>query len=229
MSAEEVRISSINTADEGHLIEAELQWGSNNRRVYFRSNDVILTDNTEAFLSFALLPCMKRGGALVADGRVSQRLLDAMDTILDIYSTWESSIHRVKTPLHRVEIKNVTPVRRNSSREHRVGAFFSGGLDSFYTFLKHRDEITDLVFVHGFDIRLDNHSLRRRTSEVIRKIGSSFGKRIVEVETNLRWSVTEPIGIKWDFAHGPALASIGHLLFPLLSRIYIPATHILPA
>jgi len=30
-------------------------------------------------------------------------------------------------------------------------AFFSGGVDSFYTFLKHRHEITDLAVVHGFD------------------------------------------------------------------------------
>jgi len=218
MNAEELSIVSIDTTIEGDLIEAELQIGPKNHHIYFRSDNAILTENTEAFLAFALLPCMKKGGALVANGRVSQRFLEAIRTILDIYCAWDTS-------LHRVEIKNVIPVVRDQAKGNRIGVFFSGGVDSFYTFLKHRDEITDLIFVHGFDKVLDEDpSLRRRMSETLYKISSRFGKRVIEIETNLR-SFLDPY-VPWaTLAHGAALAGIGHLLFPFFSRIYIAATH----
>src|SRR5574337_867736 len=44
----------------------------------------------------------------------------------------------------------------------KVAVFFSGGLDSFYTLLKRRNEIDSLVFIHGFDIPLENVALREQ-------------------------------------------------------------------
>jgi hypothetical protein len=102
--------------------------------------------------------------------------------------------------------------------------FFSGGVDSFYTFLKRRDEITDLIFVHGFDVRLDDAPLRRMTSEMVRRVASRFGKRVVEVETNLR-SLLDPYAHWRDHAHGAALATVGHLLSGSFGRIYISAAY----
>jgi hypothetical protein len=213
------QVNSIHTSNDGSFIEAELQIGPTNHSIYFRSNDISLTGNMEAFLALALLPSMMKGGALVADGEVSQRFLDALPTILDIFCVWEPSLHRVK-------VNNVTPVIRDCPKEHRVGAFFSGGVDSFYTFLKHRDEITDLIFVNGFDISLEDDSLRRRTSELIRRIGSSFGKRVIEVETNHRLFLMSYLRRHWvRLAHGVGLVSVGHLLSPFFKRIYVPGTH----
>ena len=219
MSIPVSQVKSTHTSSDGSFIEAELQIGSKNHTVYFQSNDIILTGNMEAFLALALLPAMMNGGALIADGKVSQRFLGALQTILDIYSTWEPS-------LHRVEIKNVTPVIRDGPRERRVGTFFSGGVDSLYTFLKHRDEITDLIFVSGFDIPLEDNPLRKRTSEIIRQIGSSFGKRVLEVETNHRSFLFSYFRRQWvRLAHGAGLVSVGHLLSPFFKRIYVPASH----
>ena len=47
------------------------------------------------------------------------------------------------------EVRN-EPVDRASG----VACFFSGGLDSFHTHLKHREEVTHIIFVYGFDIAL---------------------------------------------------------------------------
>ncbi len=49
-----------------------------------------------------------------------------------------------------------------------IACFFSGGVDSFYTLLKHREEITHIIFVHGFDIALEDHSLRAQASRMAR-------------------------------------------------------------
>jgi hypothetical protein len=219
MSGEASRIRSMGTSHDARLIEVELQIGSRSHRVYFQSNDMILTENMEAFLALALLPSMKEGGALVAEGKASQRFLDALHTILDIYCSWDAG-------LRRVEIRDVVPVMRDGPKEHRVGTFFTGGVDSFYTFLKHRDEITDLIFVHGFDVSLENYSLRRRASEMIHKIGSSFGKRVIEVETNLRSFLDSYFRLSWGtLTFGIGLVSVGHLLSRSFKRIYIPGSH----
>lgn len=211
MSAKQQHAKFIDTPYIDGLIEADLWIGPDNHRIYFKSDDSTLTGNTEALLSAVLLPCMTKESDIVADGKVSHSFLNAIDTILDIFCTWELSLRRVK-------IKNVIPERIELSKENRIGTFFTAGVDSFYTFLKHRDEITDLIFVHGFDISLEDYSLRTRTSEVIREIGSSFGKRVIEVETNLG-SFLKPY-IPWGkLGHGAALASVGHLLSPFLSHI----------
>ena len=37
-------------------------------------------------------------------------------------------------------------------------SFFSGGVDSTYTFLKHQDEISHVVYIHGFDFYFNDSS-----------------------------------------------------------------------
>jgi hypothetical protein len=217
LDAQEMSIGTIHSSEQGHLIEVEFQVKTKRYQVYFRSNETVLSENLESFIACALLPCMKAGGgALISKGEVSQQFIASLSTIQDIYCSWN-------TLLHRVEFRHIMPRPKIRSQEERVGAFFSGGLDSFYTFLKHQDEIEDLIFVHGLDIRLGDTSLRRRTSEMIHKVVSSFGKNVIEIETNIRSFLDSYVN--WGLTHGATLSAIGHLLFPPLSRIYIPATH----
>jgi hypothetical protein len=216
VSPETVRVGPLRARNDGHRIEAEFQMGSQRLEIYFHCDDITLTDSLEACLTCALLPAMRNGGPLTVPGEVSQRLLTAVPAIVDIFRSWDSS-------LSAVEIQDAVPVTRNLPREQRIGAFFSGGVDSFYTLLKRREEITDLIFVHGFDIRLDDTSLRRTTSEMVHRVASSFGKRVVEVETDLR-SLLDSYANWGDLAHGAALAAIGHVLSASFARIFIPAT-----
>jgi hypothetical protein len=96
-------------------------------------------------------------------------------------------------------------------------------VDSFYTLLKHQQEITDLIFIHGFDFSLDNDALRKKASEMIREIGLHFGKRVIEIETNAELFLDVFL---WSHdSHGAFLASIGYLLLSFFRRIYVPASH----
>jgi len=214
-----MRIVPAETIGQGHSIEAEFHLRDRKHKIFFRSiGDAVLSGNLESFLASAILPCMRLGGgSLLAEGEVSQKFITALSTIQDIYAMWDPS-------LYRTVIKNAVPIARAGSTEKRVGTFFSGGVDSFYTFLRHKNEITDLIFVHGFDIRLKDAKLREKTSKKIREIALSFGKNVIEIETNLREMFDSYV--KWGLlGHGAALAAIGHLLFPMFCRIYIPATH----
>jgi len=105
----------------------------------------------------------------------------------------------------------------------RVGCFFTGGVDSFYTLLKHKDEIDDLIFVHGFDISLQETGLWNKTSRMIQRVASDLNMRAIEVETNLRNLLDVQLG--WHWSHGAALATVGHSLTKKLGKIYIAAAH----
>jgi len=144
---------------------------------------------------------------------VSRQLLNSTSKIMDIYCAWDSSFHRI-------DIEDAIPVEKDKPTENRVGLFFSGGVDSFYTLLRNRDEITDLIFVHGFDLRLDEIGLREQTAQMVRNVGANLGKNVIEIETNLREFLDR--FVNWtSLGFGPALASLGHLLAPFFKRLLI--------
>ena len=218
MSADSIRVDFAGTCESGRRIETIFRAGSREHRVYFESDARPLTPNVEALLAGVLPVAMRRGWDLASCGQVSERLLLAVPKILDLCRTWDASVRKV-------EIRGAVPVAKTANPSGGVGVFFSGGVDSFYTLLRHESEITDLIFVHGFDIPLGETSLRNKTSEMVRRVSSELGKRTVEVETNLR-QFLEP-HVDWGReAHGAALAAVGHLLSPALRRIYIPASHV---
>ncbi len=118
------------------------------------------------------------------------------------------------------------PAPKSTAR--RVGAFFTGGVDSFYTFLENKDEITDLVYVHGFDIKLENTALREKVSREIREIAEHFGKNLVEVESNLKQALTRSLHFHWRYSHGIALAVVLHALSGCLDKIFVASSHTYP-
>jgi len=94
-----------------------------------------------------------------------------------------------------------------------TGAFFSGGVDSFYTLLRGLEETgrlrpTELVLVAGFDVPLDRDPARRRRRERLTRIAESLGLGLVEISTNLK--ATRFAAAPWnDLSHGCALAATG--------------------
>lgn len=198
-------------------VSAVLQMGATRHTLYFRTEDSPLTGNPESFIAATLLACMQQGAACrIHEAAVSLRFMTTLETIQDILTSWDAR-------RARIELIGARPEARHRATGDRVGTFFTGGVDSFYTLLKHQEEITDLVFVHGFDIALTNHPLRQKTSRMIRQVARAFGKGVVEIETNLR-AFLDPYAV-WTMGHGAGLASVGHLLSPAFKRMYIPATH----
>ncbi|HEX5416178.1 MAG TPA: hypothetical protein VFZ25_10970, partial [Chloroflexota bacterium] len=100
----------------------------------------------------------------------------------------------------------------------------TAGVDSFYTLLKHREEITTLIYVHGFDVPLENLPVRAKVSSAIRAVAAELGKDVVEVETNLK-EFSDHYGRWAENSHGAALASVALLLSPQFERVYLAASH----
>ncbi len=224
MTVRDLCISEVRSGDGGRRVEVEFDLGQEHHPVHFSGGDAALSPNPESLIACALLPAMRLADRLTigeeatrgTGAEISERFFRALSTIQDIYHDWDPG-------LRRVTLSGVTPVRRIRRQGGRVGTFFTGGVDSFYTLLKHQDEITDLLFVHGFDISLESASLRRRTSDMIREVGAFYSKRVVEVETNLP-SLLGPYADWALLAHGAALAAVAHLLSADLDKIYVPAS-----
>ena len=89
--------------------------------------------------------------------------------------------------------------------------------------MKNRDEVTDLIFIHGFDIPLDRVDLRRRAAESVDTVAAQFGVGVVHIETNLKPFLNT--FVNWGLTgHGVAIATIGHLLAPVFERLYIASS-----
>lgn len=171
----------------------------------------------EPLLAAGLLLAMRRGEPLVVPGDVSPRLLEGVARIQEIFHAWD--------PRFRLVAVTGSPAR-DRPRWHRprgVGCFFSGGVDSFYTALKHGDRIGALVFCEGWDPPLGDTARRARARTAVRAAAAALGKPLVEVVTNLA-AVSAPL-VRWRYYHGPVLAAIALLLTPGFDRVLVPASH----
>ena len=79
----------------------------------------------------------------------------------------------------------------------RVATFFTGGVDSFYTLFKNKSEITDVIFVYGLDIKLEDKVVRKEISLRLKKICAELKLNLIELETNLR-DIYENCNINWN-------------------------------
>jgi hypothetical protein len=179
-----------------------------------------LGKEADFLLPLTLFPAMVTGCHLKLQGNVSSRLLSAVPKIQDIFRLWGTEHWSKKYQWVSVKAK---ARNRNADRASGVACFFSGGLDAFYTLLEHRDEVTHLIFVHGFDIHLTNQTLRARTSHTAREVAKELGKTLIEVETDLRMFSDQLVS--WDKYHGAALASIALLFQDRFRKVLIAATN----
>ncbi len=166
-----------------------------------------------------LIPAMARGVPLVVEGWASDSVRSGVEVAQRALAAWCPQLSRV-------------PVRADADRSDLgvagdrsagAAAFFSGGVDSFDTLLANRDQLTHLIFVHGFDLDLSETGLRERASLAARAVAGRFGLRLLEVRTDLR-RLLEP-ELTWPMSHGVALAAVALAAQAEVGRVLIPASY----
>ncbi|MBI4699106.1 MAG: hypothetical protein HY758_09470 [Nitrospirae bacterium] len=199
--------------DGWHVASAAITVNDKTHLLVFKASGGPLAKGSDAFLAAAMFTAMKTGGqCLRISGTVSPKLLTAVQTIQAIFHRWFPEYQKIQV---EAETGLSGPVSPNAG----VGVFFSGGVDSFYTLLKHREETTKVIFVHGLDIKLGRASYRARISQEIQRIARELGKHVIEIETNVH-----EIAGQYGY-NGSLLPSIGLILSPQFHRIYIAANH----
>jgi 7-cyano-7-deazaguanine synthase in queuosine biosynthesis len=204
-------------AEAGRLkASSRIRMPSGEAELWFRGpEDVMAVHGGDAFLITLLTTAMRRGLRVIVEAEVSPKLLGAIGRIQDVLCCWYPDCRRVAVEFERVG----APAAAMAG----VASFFSGGVDSLFTAYRHPGEIGALVFVHGFDIPLENLSLRERVSRALRDAARLMDKRLVEIETNSR-QITNRHAEWTYYQFGPALASVAALLGGAARMVLVPAS-----
>lgn len=218
LNSDVLRVRFDDAASSGGEVRMQFCANDEIRSVYFRSADVVLEKRPEALVAAGILPAMRSGKDLQLDSVLDPVFEKNLENIQNLFEAWGPSYRRVNVRGGAEQPALPQPGQK------RVGLFFSGGVDSFYTLLEHQDEVTDLIFVHGFDIRPEDRESCRRAEESIRRVGESFGKRVIKIETDLR-AMLDDYGNWGERTHGAAMAAVAHLIAGEFARIYIAASY----
>lgn len=169
-----------------------------------------IAKDASPFLPVALGIAMKRKENLEIEDSISERLMVNMSKIMRILEGWELGFKAVsiRADFSKTDLK----------KSKRVGCFFSGGVDSFYTYLKNKNKIDYLIFVHGFDINIKDSVLFKKIERNIVKIASEEKIKLIRVRTNVRETFEQYFD--WDFSHGFAIACVVLFLRHGLKGIY---------
>lgn len=183
------------------------------REIWIES-DAPLADKPQWSIPLQLMNAVASGEP-VDLGRISPLLASNLATIRDIYTAW---IDGHTAPL-KFELSSSVAVPASG-----VSLFFSGGVDSFYSLIKHRDEIDNLILVHGFDIPLENAEAFALAEAPAREVAQLFGKRLIVVKTNLREKQPSIPG-GWEMYHGAAIMAVAYALAPNHGKVYIASSY----
>jgi hypothetical protein len=181
----------------------------------------------DTVLATALLPAMSAGDRLFMPGPVSPQLLRSLPDAQAVLASLAAASPVVECPLRTVEV-TVYPEEEEEEESDEpspegsrgVGLFFSGGIDSWATLLANPD-VTDLIYVHGFDIPSDRHETSLIVEARLLDTAKRLGKRLRVLRTDLRTLLDR--SVPWEIAHGPALASVALLLAPRCERVLVGA------
>ncbi|WP_254924000.1 MULTISPECIES: hypothetical protein [unclassified Rhodococcus (in: high G+C Gram-positive bacteria)] len=161
---------------------------------------------------------MRKGWDITFDGPVDSTALRGASGAQKVFLDWYPKRFR--------EVSISAEPGRVATGATGVGCFFSGGVDSFYSAITESDRITHLIFVHGFDIDVDDENLAARASAAARKSAAELGKPLIEVKTTMRSAFGDRLPLDWGYDfHGAALAHVGLALSQHLSTVIIPSSN----
>jgi hypothetical protein len=192
--------------------------GERTTAVWMRTDSPV-TPNADAALAATAMPAMRHGGRLRMTDPVSPRMLRGQREFQAVQSAW-SLDWPFTEPLGEVEASAPTREPARVVPKGRSAAFFSGGIDSWGIVLENPD-LTDLIFVRGFDLtHADPHAaLAGEVEARLREAAEDLGLSLHVVTTNLR-ELSDP-ELPWDVFYGCAAVAVGLFLAPLFDRVLI--------
>jgi hypothetical protein len=219
MRVDQIRVeeAQVVKATDGLRLTFPVTHGQTQTRVWFTVRNADAASSGNAALAIALVPAMRAAQSLVLAESLSPTLFASQAAIQRLFQDWDNQFNVV--PI------TASPGEPPQASTGGTGLFFTGGVDSFFSLLRHREEITHLIFVRGFDIKRHKQEVDDSVLPAIRAVAAQMNKTLVEVSTNIR-EFSDPI-VDWalDY-HGTALAAVAQVLAPTLKKCYIAASHV---
>jgi hypothetical protein len=227
-----VRVSEVtaHSSRDGVRLAAHVErdFSGESLDVYF---DYQVTDreyvhaSAESLAAALLLPAMRTGEPLTVIPEMSPRLCFNLPRIRDIFHTWwpECAPVPIDARASKCASKPLAP---------RAATFFSAGVDSFYTLLKHRAgfgssaiSLTHILYIRGVERRLEWTKGVSETESLIREVAVAAGVETIVGETNVRTRLQGP-HLAWGrHYNGSALAAIALGLSNGFDYICIPSSY----
>jgi hypothetical protein len=143
---------------------------------------------------------------------VDAELLEGAFGVVRLWQSWYPHLHRIEVKAESAAIAD-TPTD--------TMAFFSAGVDSYFTVLRHPAK--HFVNVLGFDMPLANEVAFQSHCDRLSAIAGRLGAELLPMRTNIRQT-------RWKTCHwerlgfGAALATIGLILEKRFARVLLPAS-----
>ena len=172
-----------------------------------------------------MLPiAMEAGEDISIPFPVDSRLLENVRGFMAVWHDWFPKLRPadVEAPI----------TLAGSSPAGRRGLFFSGGVDSFFTLLRHDKNSTGcgggpadtLIFMEGFDLPLSAKQELVLARQTMGGIARAFDKSFLPVRSNVR-ELDTPYSYNWILSHGCALGAVAHLLDGEFAEILISSSY----
>ncbi len=181
----------------------------------------VLVTSGDPWLAWLAPLAATRGETLRLDAPVDGVLLANVREVMHIWSSWypNLSVPRIDATVHEAP-----------ATEGGVASFFSGGVDSFYTALKHAEPampalpaIDTHIFVWGLDIDVRNEVAWNRALAANGAVAHELGRTLIAAVTNLR--LTAFGETDWTrVSHGAALGGVAQALGRGFRTVLIPSS-----
>ena len=166
-------------------------------------------DDCDAYLLAILLPAMLRHADIHVHGSVSRELLANLTELQHVWNKW------LPERFFLVDIY-VDHIREHDIQVEGAVAAFSGGVDAQFTAYRHAKGVAGYatrdikagVFIHGFDIPLDDIEGFAGAAKIATKILDDLSIDLLIVKTNVREIWNGISSINWEDYHAAAIASV---------------------
>lgn len=147
-------------------------------------NDISKSGN--AWLLCMLVHALKHNEPISINLPVDAALVENIKGLLLEWSAHSSYTSKIEI------VAPVTP--RKEKARGLAASFFSGGIDSYFTAARNNLEadplavgnVDELIYVHGFDIPVENKNELDRMIELLTPAASNLNRNLVIIRTNLR-------------------------------------------
>lgn len=161
-----------------------------------------IAKDASTFIAASLGISMVKNENLYIHDSVSEHLMKNTNEIMKQIISWGHEFNSIEV------LANF--LKKDLNRPKGVGSFFSGGVDSFYTFYRNKKKIKYLIFVHGFDIDVNDLKFYKSIERNIMKIAKKEKVKLIKVKTNIRETFEQYFD--WNLSHEFAIGSVALFL-----------------
>jgi len=179
-----------------------------------------IADSGNPWIACLMPLAMTLGEPLQISRPVDKTLYENIQKQMHIWKSWYPKLTVI--PIEADTVSGVVP-----DEAQKNCAFFSGGVDAFYTVLTRQNgdalSVDELIHVWGFDIPIHHQSAYENMIQGLRSVSQELNKGLIEIATNIRKTKLEQA--QWGpFYHGAALAFVGLCLEKRYRNLLIAST-----